>query len=87
MKGVVMNFVEKSRIRIEHWIHHNLDHLENYKAFADELEAAGKDECAWRIRAMGDLMSQSNDYLKEALLYLEQADQQLSTTCKTRSGQ
>ena len=55
---------------IEHWIHHNLDHLEDYQAFAGELEAAGKAECAWHIRAMGSLLSQSNDHLKEALRFL-----------------
>jgi hypothetical protein len=70
MKGDVMDFAEKARIRMEHWIHHNLDHLENYEIFAGELENAGKTECAWHIRAMGDLLSQSNDHLKEALRYL-----------------
>ena len=33
-----MNFAEKARIRMEHWINHNLDHLEDYEAFAGELE-------------------------------------------------
>jgi hypothetical protein len=70
MKGDVMKFVEKARIRMEHWVRHNLDHLEDYEAFAGELESAGKTECAWHIRAMGDLLSQSNDHLKEALRYL-----------------
>jgi hypothetical protein len=65
-----MNFDEKARVRIEHWIHHNLDHLADYQAFASELEAAGKAECAWHVRAMGSLLSQSNDHLKEALRYL-----------------
>ncbi|MEJ2660840.1 MAG: hypothetical protein P8Z73_08975 [Desulfobacteraceae bacterium] len=65
-----MDFVEKARIRMEHWIDHNLDHLGHYQAFAGELENAGKAECARHIRAMGDLLSKSNDHLKEALRYL-----------------
>ena len=65
-----MDFEEKAKIRMTHWIHHNLDHLENYKVFASELENAGKDECARHIRAMGDLLSKSNDHLKKALRYL-----------------
>jgi hypothetical protein len=71
MKGIMMDFVEKAKIRMVHWIHHNLDHLENFEVFAGELENAGKAECAWHIRAMGALLSQSNDHLKEALRYLE----------------
>ena len=70
MKGDVMNFAEKARIRMEHWINHNEHHGEEYEAFAGELENAGKAECAWHVRAMGDLLSQSNDHLKEALRYL-----------------
>jgi hypothetical protein len=70
MKGVFMNFTGKAKIRIEHWIHHNLDHLEDYEAFVTELETAGKSESARHIREMGRLLSQSNDHLKEALRYL-----------------
>lgn len=66
-----MNFAKKAKIRIEHWIHHNLDHLEDYEFFAAELETAGKSESARHIREMGGLLSRSNDHLKEALRYLE----------------
>ncbi len=44
MKGVGMDVIEKAKIRIEHWIRHNKDHLEAYKAFARELEAADRME-------------------------------------------
>jgi hypothetical protein len=70
MKGVLMNFAEKAKIRIEHWIYHNFDHLDDYEAFATELETAGKSESARHIHEMVSLLSQSNDHLKEALRYL-----------------
>ena len=37
-----MDIIEKAKIRLEHWIHHNEHHGEDYEAFAEELEKAGK---------------------------------------------
>ncbi len=67
-----MDFTQKARIRIEHWMHHNVDHLHDYETFARELEAAGKNESARHIREMGELLTQSNNHLKTALHYLDQ---------------
>lgn len=66
-----MEFTEKAKIRIEHWMHHNMDHGYDYESFARELEAAGKSESAVHIRKMGTLVEQSNAHLKKALEYLK----------------
>lgn len=62
-----MNFLEKARIRMEHWIHHNDHHLEEYEEFSRELEGAGKAECAQHVREMISLAARSNECLRKAL--------------------
>jgi len=62
-----MEFEEKARIRLEHWIDHSEHHLEDYEQFADELEKAGKIASARSIREMADLTAKSTACLKEAL--------------------
>ena len=62
-----MDFIEKAKIRIEHWITHNDHHAEEYDLFADQLEDAGKRESAKYIREMKKLAEQSNEYLRKAL--------------------
>jgi len=61
-----MEFVEKARIRLEHWIHHSEDHYAEYVSFAKELEEAGKIESARHLREMIGLTSRSTEYLKKA---------------------
>ncbi len=62
-----MEFVEKSKIRLEHWITHNDHHHEEYNLFAEQLENAGKTESAKAIRKMVELSVASTDCLREAL--------------------
>ena len=66
-----MDFNEKAKIRIEHWIHHNEHHGEEYEMFAEQLEDAGKTESAEHIREMIRIISKSTDCLKSALNALE----------------
>ena len=47
-----MDFAEKAKIRIEHWIRHNEDHLREYEEFAKELDEAGNNDSADHIRNM-----------------------------------
>ncbi|MBU2548234.1 MAG: hypothetical protein KKB20_07495 [Proteobacteria bacterium] len=61
-----MEFMEKARIRIDHWLRHNLDHLKEYEVFAAELEEAGKADSARHIREMVDLMARSVQCLRRA---------------------
>jgi hypothetical protein len=62
-----LDFVEKAKIRLEHWITHNDHHHEEYDLFADQLENAGKSESAKAIREMIKLSTKTNDYLRDAL--------------------
>lgn len=62
-----MDFVEKAKIRLEHWITHNDHHQEEYAMFADQLEEAGKSESAAHIRTMTDFTAKSTDCLRKAL--------------------
>ena len=62
-----MEFSEKARIRLEHWLSHNEHHLEEYKGFADLLEEAGKSESAKYIREMVNHSVLSTECMKKAL--------------------
>jgi hypothetical protein len=62
-----MDFAQKARVRIEHWISHNDHHLEDYEAFARELDADGKPECAQQIREMIGHSTRGNECLRKAL--------------------
>jgi hypothetical protein len=62
-----MDIIEKAKIRITNWIHHNEHHQEEYDLFADQLEQEGKNESARHIREMAALSEQSNECLKKAL--------------------
>ncbi|MCG6879170.1 MAG: hypothetical protein LJE96_08510 [Deltaproteobacteria bacterium] len=62
-----MEFVEKAKIRLEHWITHNDHHHEEYDLFAEHLEDAGKTESAKAIREMIELSEKSNQCLRDAL--------------------
>jgi len=68
-----MDFIEKAKIRIKHWIRHNTEHLEEYAAFACELETADKDESAHQIRNIFKLIEQSNLHLEKALNALDKS--------------
>ena len=66
-----MEFTEKAKIRLEHWIEHNDHHHEDYEEFATQLDEAGKGESAQHIRDMIALTAQSTDCLKKALAALD----------------
>jgi hypothetical protein len=62
-----MEFIDKAKIRLEHWIHHSEDHYQEYVSFAKELEEAGKIESARHLREMAALSAQSTECLKKAM--------------------
>ena len=62
-----MDFSEKIKIRIDHWIKHNEDHLREYEELAKELDKAGKKETADHIRNMAILVAQGDKSLQLAL--------------------
>jgi hypothetical protein len=61
-----MEFVEKAKIMLERWIHHNDHHQEEYETFADLLNEAGKAESARYVREMTELSAKSTECLKKA---------------------
>ena len=62
-----MDFIEKARIQLEHWITHNEHHQEDYEAFAKSLEEAGKRDSARNIREMMTFTSRGTVCLRKAL--------------------
>ena len=70
-EGLKMDFSEKARIRLEHWITHSDHHQEEYEMFAEQLEEAGKSESAKYIKEMIELSSRTTDCLRKALKALE----------------
>ena len=65
-----MNTLEKSRIRLRHWIDHNADHLEGYREVAKVLDTEGAGEAAARIRKGIELMEHADEELEAALKLL-----------------
>ena len=66
-----MDYIKKARVRMEHWIGHNNSHMQEYEAFASELDIAGKGESAGYIREMAALVAQSNETLEKAIEKLD----------------
>jgi len=62
-----MDFTEKAKIRLEHWITHNDDHQEEYEMFVEQLEQDGKKESAENVQKMVELTSKGTDCLRKAL--------------------
>ncbi|MBC8419501.1 MAG: hypothetical protein ABIE47_02830 [Pseudomonadota bacterium] len=67
-----MDFIEKAKIRLEHWKSHNDHHHEEYQIFADHLEDAGKTRSAAYVREMSDLTAKISDCLDNALKDLDE---------------
>ena len=68
---MTMDFVDKAKVRLEHWIAHNDNHLEDYERFAEQLEEAGKKKSADYVWEMKELSAKSNECLRKALKALE----------------
>ena len=66
-----MDFIEKARIRLEHWISHNHQHHEEYESFIKQLEEAGKGGSADHLREMMALNDRMTECLEKALRALE----------------
>ncbi len=66
-----MDFVEKAKLRLEHWITHNEHHQEDYEAFIAQLRESGMQESAGHIQEMMSLTAKSTECLRKALNALE----------------
>jgi hypothetical protein len=68
-----MEFREKAKLRIEHWMKHSADHVREYSKFADELENSGYSDAAYNIREMATITSKCAHCMKSALLSVKKA--------------
>ncbi len=66
-----MEFEEKAKMRIEHWMKHNSDHIKQYTQFADVLEKSDHNDAARHIREMAEKMEQCTKCLEFSLLSLD----------------
>lgn len=66
-----MEFVEKARIRLEHWIRHNEHHYQEYEMFVEQLEGVGETESAKHVMEMMELLSKGTDCLRRAIKRLK----------------
>ena len=68
-----MEFKEKAKIRIEHWIKHADVHVSEYAQFAEELESSGYADAARNIREMAEITAKCSQHLENALLSVDDA--------------
>ncbi len=61
-----MPFVEKAGKLVDHWIHHNEDHVHSYKEWAQEFRKNELDAAASLIESVAELTNQINHMLREA---------------------
>ena len=66
-----MDFIEKARNRLKHWITHNDHHQEAYEMFAEQLKEAAKFESSEHVREMAELTAKSSECLGKAIKALE----------------
>ncbi len=67
-----INEIEKAKIRLEHWLEHNLKHIDEYRKFINVLKEAGKEKSAKYMEEMIQFAMKSNESLKNALKALEE---------------
>jgi hypothetical protein len=66
-----MDFIEKARNRLAHWITHNDHHQEAYVMFVEQLREAGKIESSEYVRELVELTAKSSECLRKAIKALE----------------
>jgi hypothetical protein len=63
---------EKLNVLIHHWISHNEEHAQEYRKWADRLEAEGLADIAAPIRQAADLVVASNRHFLSARRRLDE---------------
>jgi len=66
-----MDFTEKARNRLEHWITRNDHHQAEYEVFAEQLKEAVKIESSEHVREMIELTAKSSECLRKAIKALK----------------
>ncbi len=67
-----MDEIEKSVIRMRHWIDHNKDHLDGYIQVADLLEQHNQKPAAVKLREAVRLVEETNKIFEDAISLLPQ---------------
>lgn len=62
-----MNDMEKLSLLLSHWVEHNAEHASEFRAWADQARAAGKEHVAARIESAAGKMIAANADLAEAI--------------------
>jgi hypothetical protein len=78
MKGVLMDDIEKSRVRLIHWIEHNVEHLKGYNEVALILEKDGLTSASDSIRRGVSLIEAANEEFGTALAGLSAPTEEIS---------
>jgi hypothetical protein len=65
-----MDEIQKSIIRLKHWIDHNKDHLDGYVQVADLLEQNNQKAAADKLREAAKLVEQTNKVFEDAIALL-----------------
>jgi hypothetical protein len=71
-----MDDLEKSAIRIRHWIDHNKEHLAGYKQVADLLKEKGQAESAAHIQTAIEFAEKANAAFSASLQHLPDSNPQ-----------
>jgi len=78
VKGVSMDDIAKSRVRLIHWIEHNLEHLKGYNEVAQILERDGFRSASEKIRRGVSLIEAANREFETALAGLSGTGEEAS---------
>lgn len=62
-----MDDIQKSKVRLAHWIEHNVDHLKGYQEVAGLLEREGMQPVAATIRKGMQFIESANKEFEKAL--------------------
>ena len=68
-----MDEAQKARIRLEHWINHNYEHLKGYLEVSNSLDQMGLPLVGDRIRNAVEHIDRANDEFRKALEQLDTA--------------
>jgi hypothetical protein len=66
-----LTFAEKADKLIDHWIHHNSEHADNYRRWAGEFREHHLEEAAQALEAAAGLSARIDQALREAAAKIE----------------
>ena len=61
-----LSFPEKAEKLLAHWIHHNIDHAQNYRQWAAAFNQHGLSDAGALLDAAAELTDQINQKLEQA---------------------